>query len=37
MFEKLQANTGGYTNTHQATTDAAAQVRQGMAQSLPGF
>ncbi|MFJ6837877.1 WXG100 family type VII secretion target [Streptomyces sp. NPDC091209] len=37
MFEKLQANTGGYTNTHQATTDAAAQVKQGMAQSLPGF
>ncbi|MEV7325856.1 WXG100 family type VII secretion target [Streptomyces sp. NPDC093970] len=36
MFEKLQANTGGYADTHQTTTDAAAQVRQGMA-GLPGF
>lgn len=37
MLEKLQANTGGYTNTHQATTDAAAQVKQSMGQGLPGF
>ncbi|MQS16220.1 WXG100 family type VII secretion target [Streptomyces kaniharaensis] len=37
MLEKLQANTGTYGTTHQATTDVAAQLGRGMANPLPGF
>ncbi|MFD9596449.1 WXG100 family type VII secretion target [Kitasatospora sp. NPDC004745] len=37
MLEKLQANTGSYGTTHQATTDMASQLSKGMATPLPGF
>ncbi|MFJ3793425.1 WXG100 family type VII secretion target [Kitasatospora sp. NPDC090091] len=37
MLEKLQANTGSYDTTHQATTDLASQLSKGMAAPLPGF
>ncbi|MCY0960241.1 MULTISPECIES: WXG100 family type VII secretion target [unclassified Streptomyces] len=37
MLEKLQANTGSYKTTHQATTDAANQLHKSMVTPLPGF
>ncbi|MEW2168012.1 WXG100 family type VII secretion target [Streptomyces sp. NPDC007084] len=37
MLEKLQANTGTYTTTHQATTDTANTLHKSMTQPLPGF
>ncbi|MFD7677881.1 MULTISPECIES: WXG100 family type VII secretion target [unclassified Streptomyces] len=37
MLEKLQANTGDYTVTHQSTTDTASTLHKNMTQPLPGF
>ncbi|MEV6546742.1 WXG100 family type VII secretion target [Streptomyces sp. NPDC051665] len=37
MLQKLQANTGSYDTTHQATMDTASQLGKTMASPLPGF
>ncbi|MGQ4436911.1 MULTISPECIES: WXG100 family type VII secretion target [unclassified Streptomyces] len=37
MLQKLQANTGSYDTTHQATSDTATQLHKSMTTPLPGF